>query len=54
VVFIVYGLITARSMLVTLGAVMLGLGLVLTVFGLLILPRRGRDGGAPEDDPTKK
>lgn len=39
-VFIAYGLITARSMLVTVGAVMLGLGLILTVFGLLILPRR--------------
>jgi len=51
VVFIVYGLITVRSMLVTLGAVMLGLGLLLTVFGLLILPRRSRPVDTPENDP---
>jgi hypothetical protein len=46
VVFIAYGLITARSMLVTVGAAMLGLGLVLTVFGLLILPQRREPAGS--------
>jgi hypothetical protein len=46
VVFLAYGLITARSMLVAVGAVMLGLGLLLTVFGLLILPRRRDPGGS--------
>jgi hypothetical protein len=39
-VFIAYGLITSRSMLVAVGAVMLGLGLLLTVFGLLLRFRR--------------
>jgi hypothetical protein len=51
VIFIVYGLVTGKSMLVTLGAVMLGLGLVLTAFGLLILPRRSRTVDIPEKDP---
>ena len=54
VVFIVYGFVTGRSMLVTLGAVMLGLGLLLTAFGLLILPGRTRDGGTVEKDPTEQ
>jgi hypothetical protein len=50
VVFIVYGLITARSMLVAVGVVMLGLGLLLTVFGLLAPSRRsGTGGGGPEE-----